>query len=277
VSSEDDRGVGVGESVRAECVRQVGHVLADLPRFLTAPLHRHHHLRWRADQDEVDAALPGDVLYPRAQFRATRALTIAAPPQQVWPWLVQVGAGRAGWYSDDLLDDLGRPSATEVVPEWQHLQVGQWVPMSPWGPPPDRTAFRVAAFEELRWLLWTKPDSSWVWSLTALPGGKTRLVTRVSVVYDWSRPLGAALAVLLMEFGDFPMQRRMLLGIKVRAEALAAAQLTSARPDVLRSRPAPSGGPGPRLGLRVLGAVVLAASVLHFAIDVVEAVQRLSG
>jgi hypothetical protein len=216
-------GVEEREPVRVEVVRQVGHVLADLPRFLAAPLHRHHHLRWRADQDEVDAAMPGDELVPLAQFRATRAVTIAAAPQQVWPWLVQVGAGRAGWYSDDLLDNLGRPSATEVIPAWQHVEVGQWVPMSPWGPPSDRNAFRVAAFEEPRWLLWIKPGSSWAWSLTPLPGGKTRLVTRVRVVYDWSHPLGAALAVLLMEFGDFPMQRRMLLGIKARAEALAVA------------------------------------------------------
>jgi hypothetical protein len=224
VSAEEDRVVGVEERgpVRPEFVGQVGRVLADLPRFLAAPLHRQHHLRWRADQDEVDAELPGDVLYPQAQFRATRAVTIGAPPALVWPWLVQVGAGRAGWYSDDLLDNLGRPSATDVVPRWQDLRVGQWIPMSPWGPPTDRNAFRVAEFEEPRWLLWTKPGSSWVWSLTPLPGGKTRLVTRVCVVYDWSHPLGAALAVVLMEFGDFPMQRRMLLGIRERAEALAS-------------------------------------------------------
>ena len=214
-------GVEEREPGRAEFVRQVGHVLADLPRFLVAPLHRHHHLRWRADQDEVGAELPGDEVISRAQFRATRAVTIDAAPRLVWPWLVQVGAGRAGWYSDDLLDNLGRPSATEVVPAWQGLRVGQWVPMSPWGAPTARNAFRVTAFEEPRWLLWTKTGSSWVWSLTPLPGGKTRLVTRVRVRYDWSRPLEAAFGVVLMEFGDFPMQRRMLLGIKARAEALA--------------------------------------------------------
>jgi hypothetical protein len=112
------------------------------------------------------------------------------------------GAGRAGWYSDDLLDNLGRPSATAVVPRWQDLRVGQWIPMSPWGPPTHRKAFRVTEFEEPRWLLWTKPGSSWVWSLTPLPGEKTRLVTRVCVVYDWSHPLGAALAVVLQQSHD---------------------------------------------------------------------------
>jgi len=107
--------------------------------------------------------MPGDALFPRAQFRATRAITIAAPPDVVWPWLVQVGCGRAGWYSDDLLDNLGRPSATVLVPGLQHLEVGQWVPMSPKPPPSERTALRVDSFEVDRWMLWTKPDSSWAW------------------------------------------------------------------------------------------------------------------
>jgi hypothetical protein len=90
--------------------------------------------------------------------------------------------------------------------------------MSPIGPPSDRNAFRVAAFDEPRWLLWTKPDSSWVWRLTSLPGRHARLVTRVHASYDWTRPFAALLSVVLMEFGDFAMQRRMLLGIKARAE-----------------------------------------------------------
>jgi hypothetical protein len=69
--------------------------------------------------------MPGDELLPDAQFRATRAITIDAPPRAVWPWLVQVGALRAGWYSSDLLDNLGHPSATTIVPDLQHLEVGQ--------------------------------------------------------------------------------------------------------------------------------------------------------
>jgi len=62
----------------------------------------------------------------------------------LWPWLVQVGACRAGWYSDDLLDNLARPSATEIVGDRQHVVFGDRVPMPPFGPPTDRTAFRVA-------------------------------------------------------------------------------------------------------------------------------------
>lgn len=161
--------------------------------------------------------MPGDDLLPRAQYRPTRAVTVNAPPSAVWPWLVQVGVGRAGFYADDLLDNLGRPSAREIRPELQHLEVGQWVSMSP--TPSESTAWKVAGFGENEWLLWRKPDSTWSWRLSDLGHGRTRLVTRVRVVYDWSRPAYATLAVVLMELGDFAMMRRMLLAIRQRAEA----------------------------------------------------------
>jgi len=94
------------------------------------------------------------------------------------------------------------------------------LPFSPHrcGAPSDRNAFKVHSFQVNEWLLWTKPDSTWAWRLTPTEHG-TRLVTRVHAVYDWRRPLAALLAVVLMEFGDFAMQRRMLRGIKARAEA----------------------------------------------------------
>jgi hypothetical protein len=191
----------------------------DLPLFLTAPLYRRWHQRWGATAAELTASLPGDDLQPRAQFRATRAITIDAPPEEVWPWLVQVGCRRAGWYSNDLMDNLGHPSSREIIDELQDLAIGQWVPMSAFGEPTEVTAFKVADFERHRWLLWTKPDSSWVWQLTPLADGATRLVSRVHASRDWNQPGMALLGVVLMEFGDFAMFRRMLLGIKERAEA----------------------------------------------------------
>ena len=144
-------------------LRQSGQVAADLPRFLTAPFYRSRHLRWGATDAEVDARMPGDGMVPGAQFVPTRAVTIDAPPEAVWPWLVQVGVGRAGWYSDDLLDNLGRPSLEQIRPELQKLEVGQWVSMSP--KPTESSAFKVDDFVENEWLLWRKPDSTWSWVL----------------------------------------------------------------------------------------------------------------
>ena len=205
----------------SELLEEVRTVAHDLPAFATSPLYRKRHLRWGASLSEVARSLPGDSLQPRAHFRATRAISIDAPPDAVWPWIVQVGAGRAGWYSNDLLDNLGRPSASKVVPRLQRVEVGQWVPMSPFGTPTDRNALMVHSFEANEWLLWTKPDSTWLWHLTPTADGGTRLVTRIQVTYNWRHPLMATLGVVLMEFGDFAMCRRMLRGIKRRSEARA--------------------------------------------------------
>jgi hypothetical protein len=171
------------------------------------------------DVVETTESLPGDVFLPRAQYRSTRAITINAPPEQVWPWLVQVGCLRGGFYSNDLLDNLGRPSAATIVPAYQHLEVGQLVPMSPSAAPSERTAFKVHSFQVNEWLLWSKPDSTWAWRLTSTATGGTRVVTRVHAVYDWRHPADGLSAVLLMEFGDFAMIRRMLRGIRARAES----------------------------------------------------------
>ena len=108
-----------------ELPAKIWSVLQDLPAFLTSPLFRPWHLRWGATDAEVTLLMPGDELLPDAQYRTTRAITINAPPAAVWPWLVQAGGGRAGFYSNDLLDNLGRSSATAIMPALQHLEVGQ--------------------------------------------------------------------------------------------------------------------------------------------------------
>jgi hypothetical protein len=206
---------------RGELLREIAAVAADVPRFATAPLHRGRHRRWGATEEEVVNEMPGDELVPGAQYVCTRAVTIDAPPGAVWPWLVQVGCLRAGFYANDLLDNLGHPSARRILPEFQSLELGQWVPMAP--TPTDVTAFKVAGFAAGEWLLWEQPTSTWAWRLTALPGDRTRLVTRLRILYDWHEPARALFSLVLNEFGDFPMMRRMLLGIKARAEALVEA------------------------------------------------------
>ena len=87
---------------------------------------------WGVDPDEGARALAGDALVPDATVVDTRGLTIDAPPEAVWPWLVQMGFGRAGWYSYDRLDMRGA-SAERIVPEWQQLEVGDLLPTHPDG------------------------------------------------------------------------------------------------------------------------------------------------
>ena len=180
--------------------------------------YRSWHLRWGSTDEEVHGPMPGDDLLDGAAFTATRAVSIAVPPAQVWPWLVQVGFGRAGFYSYDLLDNLGRPSTGEILPEFQTVALGDVAaPMA--SPANDKTAFVVAEAHEPSVLVWSKPDSTWAWRLTADDAGGTRLVTRLKARYT----LGpfVPVTVLLMEVGDFPMMRRMLMGIRSRAQSLA--------------------------------------------------------
>ena len=83
-------------------------------------------LTWGATAEEIATTYPGDELVPDADSSVfTMAATLPAPPEQVWPWLAQMGFGRAGWYSWDRLDNAGNPSADRIVPEWQSLQAGQ--------------------------------------------------------------------------------------------------------------------------------------------------------
>lgn len=181
--------------------------------------YRPWQLRWGATDAEVVRPLPGDELVDAPTFNATRAITIGAAPESVWPWLVQVGVNRAGWYSYDLLDNLGRPSARQVIPEMQDLRPGDLLPMSPDG----KQGIRVHALDEPRWMIWGTPgDNSWVWLLDPLPDGSTRLITRVRSKPGW-RPSSMAFAVLL-EVADFWMMRRMLLNLRARIEAAATAE-----------------------------------------------------
>jgi len=184
-------------------------------------VYRPWHLRWGATPGEVTRAMPGDGELFEASFTATRAVTVRARPEHVWPWLVQIGFGRAGWYAYDWLDNLGRPSAESIVPDLQHLSIGDWVPMS--ATVNERTAFRVALLEPPTRMLWTKPDSTWSWVIEPVDAGHTRVVSRLRCRHAPASPLGFA-GMLLMELGDFPMFRKMLLNLRRRAEALAASE-----------------------------------------------------
>ena len=208
-------GAGLIAAGSRHMLAEVADAVTALPFLLTAPLYRWWHLRWGATAAEARAAMPGDDLVPVSHFTATRAVTIEARPCDVWPWLTQVGYGRAGFYSYDLLDNLGRPSATAIMPQWQRAGVGDAAaPMA--SHPTPSTSFRVAGAEPDARLIWAKPDSTWAWTLAPLAPGRTRLVTRLRQRYH-PTPAGL-LTIILAEFGDFAMMRKMLLGIKSRAE-----------------------------------------------------------
>ncbi len=169
-------------------------------------------LTWGATAAEVARPLPSDDLVPDPTFDATRAITIDAPPGQVWPWIVQMGLTRAGWYSYDLLDNLGRPSARRIIPELQDLQPGDIVPMSPDG----KQGMPVHSMDAPHSMVWGEPGgTTWAWQLDENDPGSTRLVTRVRSRYRWFSPSIAF--SMLVEFGDIWMMRKMLLNLKERA------------------------------------------------------------
>jgi hypothetical protein len=125
-------------------------------------------LRWGATDAEVGRPLPGDQLMTRPGFKATRAITIAARPEHIWPWLVQLGSGRAGWYAIDRIDNAGVPSAQTIRPELQDLQVGDRIPMiagKDVGPV-------VKELEPNRRMLWWDGHGEFTWN-----GSSTRSTT----------------------------------------------------------------------------------------------------
>jgi hypothetical protein len=174
-------------------------------------------LRWGATEAELTRSMPGDMEVTAPSFDATRGVTVQAPVEAIYPWIVQIGMTRAGWYSYDLLDNLGRPSAERLLPEHQQIYPGQLIPMSPDG----KYGIYVKAFRENEWILWHDQagDTTWFWGLYPDGNGRTRLVARVRMKYRWNSP--AAVFNLLIEFCDWFMLRKCLLGIKARAEALA--------------------------------------------------------
>ncbi|HXZ73283.1 MAG TPA: SRPBCC family protein [Streptosporangiaceae bacterium] len=198
--------------------------LSAVPIWVATPLVRPWHMRWGATGAEVTAAMPGDDIVPRAQFNATRAITIQAAPEDVWPWIAQLGYGRGGFYTYDLVDNAGQRSTDRIIDEYQHIKVGDLIPMfhESHG---LAIAYKVDSLQVNEWMMWVHrphenhpPDSTWSWQLTRLPAERTRLVTRMKQDYRWHTPRLAMFNLILMEFGDFAMERRMLKGIKVRAE-----------------------------------------------------------
>lgn len=184
-----------------------------------------------ATEEEATRPLPGDDGVPHPDIASTRAISIHAPVHAVWPWLVQMGWKRAGWYSYDMLDNERTPSAETIVPDLQTLQVGDFVPEGPevgWtvrSLEPDRLLL-LETHAPMKGVTWVQQrDSSWLFLLIAIDAENTRLIerARTTVTINRHTPLGRLLAPpvfmpLLLAPGDFVMARRQMLGIKRRAE-----------------------------------------------------------
>lgn len=224
----------LGVVVNRRClapVALIAAVVAVINRLLLRPWHE----RWGATDEEVEAGLPGDELVADPALQITRAVTIDAPPEQVWPWIVQLGADRGGFYSYDWLENLFGlriHNADRIVPEWQTTAVGDLVTAEFTGSsgwyvmdlrPNDVLVLKLANVdaerpverdEGMRW------EFVWIFAVRPGPGGTTRLLIRERTGFDsiFTRWLMAPVGPI-----SFVMTRRTLLGIKSRAEGARAA------------------------------------------------------
>jgi len=222
---------------------------------------------WGVDPVDATRTLPGDDLVADPFGVSTRSLIVDAPPGAIWPWLAQMGYGRGGWYSYDRLDMKGK-SATEIVPEWQNLAVGDIVATDPKGGFEARvvdpshalvmytdtalvdtqrgTDWRIPADERvtpgLRFsgtMLQTTPREfavSWALVLDPIGEGRTRLIERVRVRYDGVIGPGARFMGSLLGFGVFVMVQRQMLTLKRLAEGRPAA-FTTETPGTTGTKP----------------------------------------
>jgi hypothetical protein len=198
-------------------------------RYWIRPWHR----SWGSTVEEFQRSFPGDDLIPNAKLEATHSITIQAAVSKVWPWLAQIGQGRGGFYSYDWIENLmglDIRSSDQILPEFQDIQVGEKIPLAP-----DGFGFPVALVKPERLLVLfgdtrldpeTIPTSApgeyfaatWGFYLSPMDENTTRLIERFRA--DWNPSLKSWFFMrVFLEPGAFIMERKMLQGIKQRAEA----------------------------------------------------------
>lgn len=174
-------------------------------------------LHWGATKEDVSRAMPGDLDH----IGWTRGITVNASPEEIWPWLVQWGQGRGGWYSYDWLENLfgfGIHTADRILPEHQNLKIGDPICMAR-----GFCTSHVTVLEPNRWLSWQAKDENGnpVWTFTfglfPVDDSHTRLIVRESFRSDFMPPA----AVFALEIPDVVMEQKALHTVKSRAEGIA--------------------------------------------------------
>ncbi len=172
------------------------------------------HLQWGATEDEITRSMPGDEITTNPTFNATRAITIKARPEEIWPWIIQIGDQRAGFYGYDWFENRGIRSAEVILPEFQQLKVGDRIPIS------AANYQYVQSMTYPNFMVWVSsdnpPSGSWAWGLYPIDENHTRLITRMRGQYDWIS--SSIFLNLVVDVGDLPFMRKCILGIKQRAE-----------------------------------------------------------
>lgn len=168
------------------------------------------HMRWGTTDAEVGQSMAGDELILGAE-QATRAITIEALPEEVWPWLVQLGYGKAGWYSYDWIDNDFQSSAAQIIPGYQDLAVGDKILMMP------EMGFVVESIDEPKSIVSVLEDGSTTWCLALYSdGGASRLVSRWRPKFE--KTPATFFMTMLSEPGTFIMEQKMLRTIRDRVE-----------------------------------------------------------
>lgn len=224
-SSDSERGE---TQTASRVASEVGVIVALMTAvgFLYWAIVRPWYLQWGTTEEDRTRHLPGHDLAPDPAVNNTQAVTIDAPPAAVWPWLVQIGQGRGGFYSYDWLERLFGAdihNVDRIIPEYQDLAVGDEVLLAPknyWAGSPDSWPV-VEALDEERSLVLRPPTDSptyvWTFFLEPIDNGQTRFIARMRSPRK-STTIGRLLEAITWEPAHFVMQRKMLLRIKELAE-----------------------------------------------------------
>jgi len=174
---------------------------------------------WGATTVEINRSMPGDERRGNPAFLATRAITIEDTPENIWPWLIQLGYGRAGFYGYDIIENLGSErgtySADRILPEYQNFRVGDEIPLS--------KVAKLYFFEidPNNYLVWSEDrgdyPGAFTWALYPIDESHTRLVSRIGWNYHWSEP-NLLVLDFFTEFTDHLAVREILQGVKGRVE-----------------------------------------------------------